>query len=449
MSLRSRGLMLVVLGVVIGFSLSLGEGVMATKDIENKGLPLQQLKTFTNVFERIKRNYVEDTSDAELLESAIRGMLSGLDPHSSYLNEDEIKELRVGTTGEFGGLGIEVGMENGFVKVVAPIDGTPAEKAGMQSGDLIVRIDDAPVKGLTLGQAVKKMRGKPDTKIVLTVVRDGVDKPFVVEIVRAIIQVNSVRNQLLEKDFGYVRITQFQVKTPESLIKSIKQLKQENDGDLKGLVLDLRNNPGGVLSAAVGVSDAFLESGLVVYTDGREASSKQRFEATPGDIVDNVPIVVLINGGSASASEIVAGALQDHKRGVIMGSQSFGKGSVQTIQDLPGGGALKLTTARYFTSSGRSIQALGITPDIEIGSLRLEGIEKPAIARMSESTLSGHLSNPGEEDNATEKTPTGNNKDEQKSSAKTAPKGPLAKRDYVLFEALSLLKGMAVFQTIN
>lgn len=442
MSFRSRSFMLVVLGVVIGISLTLGQGVMATKDEDVKGLPLQQLRVFASVFEQVKRNYVEEVDDAELLENAIRGMLSGLDPHSSYLNEDEIKELRVGTTGEFGGLGIEVSMENGFVKVVAPIDDTPAQRAGIQSGDLIVRIDNEPVKGLTLSEAVKKMRGKPKTKILLTIVRDGVDKPFNVSITRAIIQVNSVRNRMLDDDFGYVRITQFQVKTPESLLMAIEKLQRENGRKLKGVVLDLRNNPGGVLSAAVGVSDAFLDEGLIVYTDGREATSRQNFEATPGDIIEGAPVIVLINGGSASASEIVAGALQDHKRAVIMGGRSFGKGSVQTIQDLPAGGALKLTTARYFTASGRSIQAEGVNPDILVDNLRVEAVEKSVISPVNEATLNGHLENTDGKGDL-ESQPT---KPEAAASASDGESpASLANTDYVLFEALNLLRGMAIF----
>ena len=255
-------------------------------------------------------------------------------------------------------------MEDGFVKVVAPIDDTPAQRAGMKSGDLIIRLDDKPVKGMTLNDAVKLMRGKPGSAINLTVVREGVDKPLNIEIIRSIIKVNSVKNRILEDGFGYVRISQFQTKTPQDLNKAIEKLQDESEDGLKGLVLDLRNNPGGVLSAAVGVSDSFLEDGMIVYTDGREENSKLRYTASKGDVLDGAPVVVLVNGGSASASEIVAGAMQDHKRGIIMGTKTFGKGSVQTIQDLPSGGAVKLTTARYFTPSGRSIQAEGIEPDI-------------------------------------------------------------------------------------
>lgn len=404
---------------------------MATR--EKNSLPLEQLRTFTDVFTRIKNNYVEDVSDEELLEHAIRGMLSGLDPHSAYLSPEQFDELRVGTTGQFGGLGIEVGMEDGFVKVVSPIDDTPAQRAGMKSGDLIIRLDDKPVKGLTLNDAVKLMRGKPGSAINLTVIREGADKPLKIEIVRAIIKVNSVKNRLLDDGFGYVRISQFQTKTPQDLNKAIKKLKSESNGKLHGLVLDLRNNPGGVLSAAVGVSDAFLEDGMIVYTDGREEDSKLRYTASGGDILDGAPVVILVNGGSASASEIVAGALQDHHRGVIMGTQTFGKGSVQTIQDLPSGGAVKLTTARYFTPSGRSIQAEGISPDIVTEMVKLAKDEnKSVLAPVTESSLSGHLSNPNEAKD-----------DEAKDSMKgDKKKANLIEEDYQLYEALNLLKGL-------
>lgn len=435
MSIRSRSVMLVLMGIVFGASLTIGHTVMATR--EKASLPLEQLRTFTDVFTRIKNNYVEDVSDKELLDHAIRGMLSGLDPHSAYLSPEQFDELRVGTSGQFGGLGIEVGMEDGFVKVVAPIDDTPAQRAGMKSGDLIIRLDDKPVKGLTLNDAVKLMRGKPGSPINLTVIREGADKPLKIEIVRAIIKVNSVKNRLLEDGFGYVRISQFQTKTPQDLNKAIKKLKSESDGKLHGLVLDLRNNPGGVLSAAVGVSDAFLEDGMIVYTDGREEDSKLRYTASGGDILDGAPVVILVNGGSASASEIVAGALQDHHRGVIMGTQTFGKGSVQTIQDLPSGGAVKLTTARYFTPSGRSIQAEGISPDIVTEMVKLAKDENTSIlAPVTESSLSGHLSNPND---AKEDDTKGAENDVEK-------KTNLIEEDYQLYEALNLLKGLMILK---
>lgn len=435
MSVRSRPIMLVLLGTVLGASLTIGHTVMATRE-KTASLPLEQLRTFTDVFTRIKHNYVEDVSDEDLLEYAIRGMLSGLDPHSAYLSPEQFNELRIGTSGQFGGLGIEVGMEDGFVRVVAPIDDTPAQRAGMKSGDLIIRLDDKPVKGLTLNEAVKLMRGKPGSPINLTVVREGADKPLNIEIVRAIIKVNSVKNRMLEEGYGYVRISQFQTKTPQDLDKAIKKLKEESDGTLKGLVLDLRNNPGGVLSAAVGVSDTFLEDGMIVYTDGREQDSKLRYTASKGDLLNGAPVVVLVNGGSASASEIVAGAMQDHKRGIIMGTKTFGKGSVQTIQDLPSGGAVKLTTARYFTPKGRSIQAEGIEPDILTELVKLAKDDNGSgISQISESSLSGHLTNPN----------VNTDQEGGDGSAAGEPQN-LIEDDYQLYEALNLLKGLSIYK---
>ncbi len=435
MSVKTRPLTMVLLGTLLGASLSLGQGVWATRNAGSHALPLEQMRTFTDVFSRIKSDYVEEVSDDELLEYAIRGMLNGLDPHSAYLNAEEFNELRIGTTGEFGGLGIEVGMEDGFVKVVSPIDDTPAQRAGMQSGDLIIRLDDTPVKGLNLNDAVKLMRGKPGSIIRLTVIREGEDKPLNIDIKRDIIKVTSVKNRMLDENYGYVRISNFQTKTTADMLKAIRKMKKETES-LDGLVLDLRNNPGGVLSGAVGVSDAFLNNGMIVYTDGREADNKLRYDATQGDILDGKPLVVLVNGGSASASEIVAGAMQDHQRAIIMGTKTFGKGSVQTIQDLQTGGAVKLTTSRYFTPKGRSIQALGIEPDI---------VNKPAtwnkpeeesdFKPLTESSLSGHLSNE-EELTAEEKKA-----EEEKNKADN-----LVFDDYQLYEALNLLKGLTILE---
>ena len=353
---------------------------------------MEELRTFSDVFGRIKNDYVEDVEDSEMLNNAIRGMLSGLDPHSSYLDQEQFKELQVGTSGQFGGLGIEVGMEDGFVKVIAPIDDTPAQRAGIEAGDLIIRLDDTPVKGLTLNDAVKIMRGKPGTVLKLTVVREGVDQPLKIDIKRAIIKVKSVKSRMLEDGFGYVRISQFQSKTAENMVDAIEALKKESNGALKGLVLDLRNNPGGVLNGAVAVSDAFLKKGLIVYTEGRVSDSKLRFNATPDDILDTAPMVILVNQGSASASEIVSGALQDHHRAIVVGTPTFGKGSVQTILPLSNGTAVKLTTARYYTPSGRSIQAEGIKPDIELDQVRVSAVER-SIDPVKEADLSGHLSN--------------------------------------------------------
>jgi carboxyl-terminal processing protease len=403
------------------------------KIVGKLGLPLDDLRSFTEVFARIKKDYVEEVSDKTLLENAIRGMLSGLDPHSSYLDADDFKELQVGTTGEFGGLGIEVGMEDGFVKVISPIDDTPAMRAGVKAGDLVIRLDDTPVKGLTLQQAVKIMRGKVGTDIVLTIIREGEEKPLKITITRDVIQVKSVRSRSLEDGFGYLRISQFQSHTGDNLAEAIDALKKENKGTLKGLVLDLRNNPGGVLNAAVEVSDAFLDSGLIVYTEGRIADSAMKFSATPRRLLDGAPLVVLVNGGSASASEIVAGALQDHKRAVIIGTRTFGKGSVQTILPLNEKTALKLTTARYFTPSGRSIQAEGITPDIVLEPVKVTKLEDMG-ERLKESDLSGHLINGnGHKKSATKED------DQEKLS--------LAQTDYQLYEALNILKGMEILKS--
>ncbi len=407
-----------------------------TRPAGEKTLPIDDLRVFAEVFGRIKQDYVEPVDDHKLLRDAIRGMLSGLDPHSAYLDEDEFNELRVGTSGEFGGLGVEVGMENGFVKVVSPIDDTPAQRAGIQAGDPIIRIGEQAVKGLTLDEAVKLMRGKPGTKVELQIVREGREAPFKVVVERAIIKTVSVKSRMLEPGFAYVRLSQFQARTSDDLQKAVARLKKTAGGALKGLVLDLRNNPGGVLQAAVGVADAFLESGTIVYTEGRIQDSQLRFEAAPDDIIGRVPMVVLVNGGSASASEIVAGALQDHRRAVIMGQRTFGKGSVQTIVPVNEKTAIKLTTARYFTPNGRSIQAEGIVPDIALQPLEVqEGKKREPLLR--ESQLAHHLDNP----NGNAKPAT----DAEKDSGKKQK--PLAERDYPLSEALNLLKGLAILRS--
>nr|WP_316369795.1 S41 family peptidase [Candidatus Thiodiazotropha sp. CDECU1] len=408
--------------------------VEAKEELES--LPLQQLRTFADIFGRIKANYVEPVEDEVLLENAIRGMVSGLDPHSNYLDADDYKELQVGTKGEFGGLGIEVGMEDGFVKVISPIDDTPAQRAGVRSGDLIVRLDDTPVKGLSLNEAVALMRGKPGTSLELTIVRKGEEKPLKITVVRDVIRVVSIKSRLLDDRFAYLRISQFQANTTSDMLKSLDRLKSEVEGPLMGMVLDLRNNPGGVLNSAVSVSDAFLESGLIVYTEGRENDSQLRFEAAPDDVLDGAPIVVLVNEGSASASEIVAGALQDQNRAVIMGSRTFGKGSVQTIIPITDTAAVKLTTARYFTPSGRSIQAEGIEPDIELEELTLSKAEQSKVKPIKESNLSGHLSN-------------GNGKEPKKGEDEKAEQGDDSQeevKDYQLGEALNLLKGLAILR---
>jgi len=438
MKSKLRSLLVLTTGLVLGVTLAIGQGVIADKESTPKGaLPLDELSAFTEVFARIKKDYVEEVSDKTLLENAIRGMLTGLDPHSSYLDEEGYKELREGTSGEFGGLGIEVGMsEDGFVRVITPIDDTPAQRAGVKAGDLVIRLDEKPVKGMTLHQAVKIMRGKVGEKIVLTILREGEQKPLKITIVRDTIKVKSVRQRNLGDGFGYVRISQFQSRTGDNLAEAIDKLIEENDGKLKGLVLDLRNNPGGVLNAAVEVSDAFLDDGLIVYTEGRIANSQMKFSATPQRLIDGAPLVVLVNGGSASASEIVAGALQDHKRALILGTPTFGKGSVQTILPLNNNSALKLTTARYFTPSGRSIQAEGIVPDIEIKPAKVTHLDGSGLERVKEADLSGHLEN----SNGSGKPKPADNKkkdDEQESLAQT---------DYQLFEALNILKGLNILQ---
>jgi carboxyl-terminal processing protease len=358
----------------------------------------RQLNLFGDVFERVRADYVEKPDDAKLIESAINGMLAGLDPHSSYMDPKSFRDMQVTTRGEFGGLGIEVTMEEGLIKVVAPIDETPAAKAGIMANDIITKLDEEQVQGLTLNQAVEKMRGPVNTKIKLTIMRKGQDKPIEVSITRDVIRVRSVRSKA-EDDVGYIRISQFNEQTTEGLKKAIADLAGQIPPEkLKGFIVDLRNNPGGLLDQAISVSDAFLERGEIVSTRGRNAEETQRFNARPGDLAKGKPIIVLINGGSASASEIVAGALQDHKRASILGTRSFGKGSVQTIIPLgAGNGALRLTTARYFTPSGRSIQAKGITPEIEVLQDVPDELKARTADTRGESSLRGHLKAEGDE----------------------------------------------------
>src|SRR3954465_7629668 len=398
--LRNIGFILV--GVIAGILVSLNFQAIADLRAARAPLPIEELRAFTEVFGAIKTNYVEPVEDKKLITEAINGMLTGLDPHSAYLDQEAFKELQVGTQGQFGGLGIEVGMEDGFVKVISPIEDTPAFKAGIKPGDLIIKLDDTPVKGMSLNDAVKKMRGKPNTNIILTISRKGESAPVVVTLTRAIIRVQSVKSKTIEPGYAWIRVSQFQEATPESLVKHLDGLFKQ--GPVKGLVLDLRNDPGGLLHGAVAISAAFLPAKtLVVSTDGRAEDAKKKFYATPDDyargsrgedvlkalpqVVKTIPMVVLVNGGSASASEIVAGALQDHKRATVIGTQTFGKGSVQTIMPLGNNTAIKLTTARYYTPGGRSIQALGIKPDLVV--------EDPTdtITRVREADLTRHLNN--------------------------------------------------------
>ena len=436
MQSHTRSIIWLLAGGAIGVFLAVGQGVFAQRAAEAT-LPLEDLRTFTEVFATIKDDYVEPIDDRTLLEHAIRGMVNGIDPHSDYLPPTDYQELQAGTSGEFGGLGIEVGMEDGFVKVIAPIDDTPAQRAGVEAGDLVIRLDDTPVKGLSLAEAVKVMRGAPGTDIVLTIVREGVDRPLTITITRDVIRVTSVRSRSLEPGYGYVRISQFQIRTGEDLHEAVAGLREDaGDADLKGLVLDLRNNPGGVLNAAVSVSDAFLDKGTIVYTEGRMDDAQLTFSAKGSDILDGIPLVVLVNAGSASASEIVAGALQDHRRAVIMGEKTFGKGSVQTILPLDNGSALKLTTARYYTPSGNSIQARGIVPDITLDRVRVSRIDTGQ--GVKEADLARHLESGGESEGAEEDV-------QSPSQARQAADGmPLAQRDFALYEALNLLKGLHI-----
>ncbi|MEK8015382.1 MAG: S41 family peptidase [Candidatus Parabeggiatoa sp.] len=428
-----RHLPTLLIGSLLGSFIAVAGSVFATRnqtDNSAKTIPFEELRSFTEVFHRIKRDYVEEVDDKTLLENAIQGMLTGLDPHSGYLTPEVYQEIQIGTTGEFGGLGIEVGMDNGFVKVIAPIDDTPAQRAGVQSGDLIIRLDDTPVKGMTLTEAVKIMRGRPGSNIKLTIVRENEEKPIKITIERDIIKVKSVKSRVLEPGYGYIRISHFQAHTADDLEKAITNIKTDNN-KLKGLVLDLRNNPGGVLNAAVAVSDAFLTRGRIVYTEGRVADASLSFQADSEDWLNGAPMVVLVNGGSASASEIVAGALQDHQRAIIMGNKTFGKGSVQTILPMNNDAALKLTTARYYTPSGRSIQAEGIKPDIVLNKIEIASVELEEDLGIKESDLAGHLDNDKSDDS-------------DKTDVSKSTEEPLVKKDYAVYEALNLLKGLNI-----
>ncbi|MCA0914393.1 S41 family peptidase [Marinobacter nauticus] len=416
-------------------SIQSGERVELKLPDPEEQLPLEDLRKFTEVFSRIKDAYVEDVSDTQLLESAIKGMLSDLDPHSTYLAPKDYEELEESTSGEFGGLGIEVGMENGFVKVISPIDDTPAQKAGVQAGDLIIKLDEKPVKGMSLEEAVNLMRGKPGTVLTLTIMRESESAPIEIDVTRDVIKVTSVKSRMIDNGYGYVRITQFQAETGRQFLKALSDLEDEHGNDLDGLIIDLRNNPGGVLQAAVETADALLDEGLIVYTEGRIQSSRLRFSAKPGDVMAGTPIVVLINGGSASASEILAGALQDHERAVVMGTQSFGKGSVQTVIPLDETHAIKMTTARYFTPDGRSIQATGIKPDIEVRPAELKELDSRPF--FTEADLSGHLEGENEEEARKAR--------EQAAEAQASA----ADRDYQLRSALNLLKGLHILNRKN
>ncbi len=410
--------------LLVSFSLSTqtlaNDNNSAEKSPPEEQLPLRELRIFTQVFEQIRRGYVEEVKDTELLENAIAGLLLELDPHSAYLNESDYDELQESATGEYGGLGMVVGAERGMIKIISPIDDTPAAKAGIKAGDLIVEVDGAPVRGMALQKAIDKLRGEKGTSIDLTVLRNDQEVPIEFTIIRDIIQVSSVRSRILEPGYGYVRISQFQTSSGDDFKKELLDLKQQ-ETELKGVIIDLRNNPGGLVPASVEISDAVLDGGTVVYTEGRLPSSNSTYQATSGDLLEGIPIVVLINGGSASASEIVAGALQDHQRAAIIGTQSFGKGSVQTVIPLGDGRAVKLTTARYFTPSGRSIQAEGIVPDIIVEPAEIRRYQLRD--RVREEDLEGHL--------------------EQASEGDDSPVEPEEDitDDNQLYEALNVLKG--------
>ena len=472
MKKRFKNFSLISIGVIFGILVSINLSVFADKKEEAKKLPVEDLRIFAEVFGKIKADYVEEVADKKLLTEALNGMLAGLDPHSTFLDEDHFKDMQQGTAGEFGGLGIEVGMEDGFVKVISPIEDTPAFKAGLQSGDLIIKLDDKSVKGMTLNDAVKLMRGKPGSTINVQILRKGKDTPFDVKITRAQIKSQSVKAKLIQEDYGYLRVTQFQERTGEDVAKSINKLFAENKKPLNGIILDMRNNPGGLLNAAVAVSAAFIPEGeLVVYTEGRAKDSKMHLTAIPENFIRDpkgnnnyinklppeikkTPMVVLVNNGSASASEIVAGALQDHKRALIVGTKSFGKGYVQSILPMNNGTAIKLTTARYFTPKGRSIQAKGIDPDIIV--------EDGFSGLMSrEADLNNRLSNP--EENKQDKSESTESKANEKNNTSESSKsddGAEALKNFkpVEFgteddkqfqEALNILKGINMYKTIK
>lgn len=456
---------LVSLGLVAGVSISLHFAAIADKETIITPLPIEDLRAFAEVFGRIKSDYVEPVTDKKLITEAITGMLNGLDPHSAYLDAEAFKDLNVSTHGEFGGLGIEVSMEDGLVKVISPIEDTPAFLAGIKSGDLIIKMDDTLVKGLSLNEAVNHMRGKAGSKIILTISRKDEAKLLTFTITRAVIKVQSVKSKQIEPGYGFIRITQFQEQTGENLATALETLYKQNQGSMKGLVLDLRNDPGGLLTAAVGVSAAFLDKDtLVVYTEGRTEDAKMLLTANPQNYVrsnsnedymlklppavKSVPLIILVNGGSASASEIVAGALQDHKRAIIMGTQTFGKGSVQTILPLGNNTAIKLTTARYYTPSGRSIQAKGIQPDILVEDPASSSHDNNMLT-LHEADLERHLSNnkgTEEKSNSTSKRTTAPSTDNKDDSQKFVPVEFGSKDDYQLNQALNLLKGIQILK---
>lgn len=426
--------------------------VDSAKESTAFNIPVKDIQRFTTVIAQIKRYYIKDTTDKELFNNAIRGMLTNLDPHSAFLDSDDLTDLETVTTGEFGGIGVEIIPDNGYIKVIAPLDDTPAFKSGIKAGDLIIRINNEVIKKMTIREAINKIRGKRGSDVLLTVLRKGEKKPLNITVTRDIIKVASVKSRTLEDGYGYVRIVFFQAPAQKDLHDAIQKLQKEAKGKLKGIVLDLRNNPGGLLDAAIHIADTFLDSKklnheqMIVYTKGRIPGSDIKAKATPGDMVKDVPMVVLINGGSASASEIVAGALQDYHRAVVMGTRSFGKGSVQTIIPIDQKSGIKLTTALYYTPAGRSIQATGIVPDITVTELKIDKPEEEAgkMDQVDESDLSGHLVNGNE---SKEKAKISHDREDAKSEQDKALQeehdDPLAFKDYQLYSALNLLKGIA------
>ena len=417
----------IVRAVVLSAGLMLSAG-SASGD-ESNPLPVDQLKAFGEIFDLVKEQYIRSVDDRELLQDAIRGMVGGLDPHSAYLTADEHQELQEGTSGEFGGLGIEITAEDGLIRIITPLDDSPAFDAGLLPGDLVTRVDGESVRDLSATEAAKRIRGQPGTPVTVTIVREGEDGPLEFTIIRDIVEVASVKSELIEPGFARIRISRFQTQTGARLLEEIRRVEEANGGPLSGAVVDLRNNPGGILSGAVAVADAFLDDGLIVYTEGRDPGSREEYYAKPSDFLGGIPIVALVNGGSASAAEIVAGALQDRRRAVIAGTRTFGKGSVQTIVTLDDGSALKLTTSRYYTPSGHSIQARGIIPDIELPALRIEAVERRS--SINEGSLPGHLES---DSGAPAQAPPGMGSES------------LAVEDFPLFQAINLLKGLALLR---
>ena len=438
--MKRLGLIAAAAGAV--FLLALQQDVGAASSSSNNAETYKQLNLFGDVFEMVRGDYVDDVTDETLVEGAINGMLTSLDPHSNYLNAKNFNDMKVQTRGEFGGLGIEVSMENGLVKVVSPIDDTPAAHAGLKPGDLITHLDGNPVQGLTLPEAVEKMRGPVNSDINLTVRREG-QEPFDVKLTRAIIKIQSVRSHLEGNNIAYIRVTSFNEQTDVGLNNAMKNLKQQANNKLIGVILDLRNNPGGLLDQAVAVSDAFLEKGEIVSTRGKRAEEAQRYNARPGDIASGLPVAVLINGGSASASEIVAGALQDHHRAVLIGTKSFGKGSVQTIIPLAGHGAMRLTTARYYTPSGRSIQARGIDPDIVVEAAKIAKEEKPGDKKDDKTAKAGDKK---DDKSAKKDDKKGDKKDDSAADQGAVDPAVIGTADdYQLARAVDMLRGIALF----